>query len=1136
MSRPQRVDLTIPVIDLTMEEMPNDYVDLTGDSDAEAVPTRRGVAASSATNPHQARSDIRSGTYDHPPRSRHLDTFPGGTEDDPLTIAEDNPPPRHAFKNTLPALSSSRLRDPTTSLRQQPPPSLSKPPSRRKQPPIQGPTGLLRQASKGQGGTDAQRSIASDQDVVNEGQPPARPDQTRTDAQRGSEASHASPKHARQPTSTSDHETPGSPRRGATTTASPPTKEQLRPERDVDTAASSDPGLENIGTTGSSIDKTPQPEVTLPSAEDPYVDIFEETSSDDEQDSDDEDASTEAIPQLEKSLQLEVFEDILRDMSRQIDDANEYIVKHHLRQGRLAAQLRSTSAIPQPKTNPFAAMKCIATTNAIDRDTPHVLYETKSFVTSGPHTHQSWETIAIPTKREDYVTPNLPRHRSVNPTGVSFLARGMKIGKWYPYDLTDEDTDQKERDEKYSEIRRNFYAYEGKHFASLLGQRACAERVHTWRPWMHKFLKRLNLSAHDMAYYFCLNPEVQGKNLDIGELDEFIKEQEEEICPSCSFRYQPEKQELWKAFKDREVSPRSLMTAMHASSAFQSVAQISMFCVLFKSTEFQQKLADIRREPKHKTIGDSMCLVCTLHHCSLHGAYREKSEAEDEVESDSEPLPKGKPSRKQKEDVEHEEKRASREDVRINDPESVRNVRQLITLPPRAPADMRKPQQRRKPITMPSKGQRKAKPSEKDERPEFFVPCSHEGPCEKNDACTCFQQKRPCEIICGCETSCGRRWKGCKCHSGTKQGCVDDLARCECWKDSRECDPWLCHGCGVLEVLDQANKHDEEMRKGRCRNNRLQLGIPARTFKAPSEVQGYGLFIGEALKKGDYIGEYTGEIINEPEFARRGNLNYLQGAQYLFNINTEQEVDAARFGGKTRYMNNSTDPENINVQGCWLLVNGVHRVRLYAGRDIAAGEELLYDYRYDQSEVEHFWERGKRPPNHIAKMTYFGAKMATQKKQAALRDASDEEEGEEEHEQQEEEEGEWAVEEEEVATAIMRSRPRAMKHAPATHAAEARQRKARQEPKSSESEFSDGGEMDDSEGEGNDYDDDGDDDGDDDDDNDSDSDSDDVVLRKATSRKGTSRNGAKKDGRFGGNAQRKAAATRAKRAAAGERY
>lgn len=264
---------------------------------------------------------------------------------------------------------------------------------------------------------------------------------------------------------------------------------------------------------------------------------------------------------------------------------------------------------------------------------------------------------------------------------------------------------------------------------------------------------------------------------------------------------------------------------------------------------------------------------------------------------------------------------------------------------------------KRKPVTIMDV----SKSGDLDQRPPF-LPCSHDGPCHNDPKCKCYRYKVHCERFCGCDESCRRRFKGCSCVARGNKVCFKDN-RCECWKLNRECDPSLCGKCGVFEVLDSYNKYNDEIRKGRCRNNRIQLGLPAPTTKAPSQIQGYGLYSRAVIPKEEFIGEYTGEVISRSEGNRRGAMYHVLGQEYLFIINKAQEIDASNNGNKMRFMNNSQRDEHINVEPKMLWCSGVVRVGLFAKRQIEAGEELLYNYNYPDSKVQYFWEPGERPAN-----------------------------------------------------------------------------------------------------------------------------------------------------------------------------
>lgn len=201
----------------------------------------------------------------------------------------------------------------------------------------------------------------------------------------------------------------------------------------------------------------------------------------------------------------------------------------------------------------------------------------------------------------------------------------------------------------------------------------------------------------------------------------------------------------------------------------------------------------------------------------------------------------------------------------------------------------------------------------------------------------------------------------------------------------------------MFEVLDSYNKYNDEIRKGRCRNNRIQLGLPAPTTKAPSQIQGYGLYSRTTIPKEEFIGEYTGEVISRSEGNRRGAMYHVLGQEYLFIINKAQEIDASNNGNKMRFMNNSQRDEHINVEPKMLWCSGVVRVGLFAKRQIEAGEELLYNYNYPDSKVQYFWEPGERPANTRAVLPLsherIARTIAAPNAIAAFVDAVDEDSG-----------------------------------------------------------------------------------------------------------------------------------------------
>ena len=74
------------------------------------------------------------------------------------------------------------------------------------------------------------------------------------------------------------------------------------------------------------------------------------------------------------------------------------------------------------------------------------------------------------------------------------------------------------------------------------------------------------------------------------------------------------------------------------------------------------------------------------------------------------------------------------------------------------------------------------------------------------------------------------------------------------------------------------------------------------------EAAGWGLYTKHALKKGDYIHEYLGELISQEEAERRGVIYDKMNMSYLFNLSSDLCVDASRKGNKMRFMNHSSKP------------------------------------------------------------------------------------------------------------------------------------------------------------------------------------------------------------------------------------
>ena len=107
-----------------------------------------------------------------------------------------------------------------------------------------------------------------------------------------------------------------------------------------------------------------------------------------------------------------------------------------------------------------------------------------------------------------------------------------------------------------------------------------------------------------------------------------------------------------------------------------------------------------------------------------------------------------------------------------------------------------------------------------------------------------------------------------------------------------------------------------------------------------SPIHGRGVYAARALKKGERIVEYVGEMISWKEADRRppsdpNDPNHT----FLFSLDDGKRViDASVGGNDARWINHSCDPN------CETEETESGRVYIEALRDIRRGEELNYDY------------------------------------------------------------------------------------------------------------------------------------------------------------------------------------------------
>ncbi|KAL6907276.1 hypothetical protein GGI43DRAFT_420986 [Trichoderma evansii] len=160
-----------------------------------------------------------------------------------------------------------------------------------------------------------------------------------------------------------------------------------------------------------------------------------------------------------------------------------------------------------------------------------------------------------------------------------------------------------------------------------------------------------------------------------------------------------------------------------------------------------------------------------------------------------------------------------------------------------------------------------------------------------------------------------------------------------------------------------------------CPNRVVERGrtIPLQIFRTPD--RGWGVHAQVAIKKGQFVDRYLGEIITSAEADRRRAASaYSQRKDvYLFALdkftNPESldprlkgppvEVDGEFLSGPTRFINHSCEPNlRIFARVGDHADKHIHDLALFAIREIAAGEELTFDYVDGVTEDGAEMERG----------------------------------------------------------------------------------------------------------------------------------------------------------------------------------
>ncbi|KAM9744521.1 histone-lysine N-methyltransferase NSD3 isoform 3-T3 [Menidia menidia] len=170
---------------------------------------------------------------------------------------------------------------------------------------------------------------------------------------------------------------------------------------------------------------------------------------------------------------------------------------------------------------------------------------------------------------------------------------------------------------------------------------------------------------------------------------------------------------------------------------------------------------------------------------------------------------------------------------------------------------------------------------------------------------------------------------------------LSEIPRCNC-RPSDE------HPCSLdsqcLNRMLQYECHPQVCPAGDgCENQCFSKRLYAETEVIKTEGCGWGLRTNQALRRGDFVTEYVGEVIDSEECQqriKRAHENHVTNF-YMLTLTKDRVIDAGPKGNSARFMNHSCSP-NCETQK-WT-VNGDVHIGLFALCDIESGTELTFNY------------------------------------------------------------------------------------------------------------------------------------------------------------------------------------------------
>lgn len=143
-------------------------------------------------------------------------------------------------------------------------------------------------------------------------------------------------------------------------------------------------------------------------------------------------------------------------------------------------------------------------------------------------------------------------------------------------------------------------------------------------------------------------------------------------------------------------------------------------------------------------------------------------------------------------------------------------------------------------------------------------------------------------------------------------------------------------------------KADKESNQNKYREMK-SVPLEHRLAARRSHIHGWGLFAKIDLPKDSMIVEYMGETVRQcvADKRERGYETSGIGSCYMFRLDLQHIVDATTIGCMARFMNHSCRPNAYaKVIDVDTELGPEKKIVVFASRDIAAGNEITYDYKF----------------------------------------------------------------------------------------------------------------------------------------------------------------------------------------------